>query len=226
MDERHMFGEIGVLASDGNRVQCHLCGNFFHALNQHVMKKHKMACEDYRTAFGLNAAQPLASPSFSETQRAGQTARLAKYWSSDNAKHFSRATQEIRPFTPQGRKNMLAARRNPKWIALMRERRMDPAHPLNSAEAHAKMVAAMSTESYCAGLRARVLNGVTPLLRPDVQAAARAARSTAVVRAKISAANRGKKRTPEQRAAKAIQSKLQAQPHGKGGRFTTGKPHD
>jgi nitrite reductase/ring-hydroxylating ferredoxin subunit len=219
--KKQMFGEIGVLASDGDRVQCHICGHFFHALNQHVMKKHKMACEDYRLAFGLNTGQPLASPEFSEIQRIGQTTRLAQYWSKDNANKMAAAAHPPRPLTPQGRKNMLAARRDPKWMALMRERRMDPDHPLNSTEVLAKNAASKATATYRAGARERVLNGTTPLLRPDVMAAARASMMRPDVRAKISAKNRGKKRTPLQRAAKAIQAKQQAQPQGKDGRFTS-----
>ena len=43
----HVFGEIGVLADDGEKVQCHLCGKWFLILNRHVTGTHKIGLDDY-----------------------------------------------------------------------------------------------------------------------------------------------------------------------------------
>ena len=72
-DSGRIFGAPGVLATDGERVQCHLCGKWFQALNQHIMKKHRMDCDDYRARFGLNWGASLFSPALQEKHRAGQT---------------------------------------------------------------------------------------------------------------------------------------------------------
>lgn len=37
------FGQFGVLADDGDRVQCHVCGDMFDLLGAHANHKHGLA---------------------------------------------------------------------------------------------------------------------------------------------------------------------------------------
>jgi hypothetical protein len=50
------FGEIGRLtfSTDGNKLQCHLCGRYFRNLcSSHVPRIHHMSAYDYKELFGL-----------------------------------------------------------------------------------------------------------------------------------------------------------------------------
>lgn len=75
-----IFGEIGVLADDGEKVQCHLCGKWFTTLPLHLIKTHKTEIDKYKEQFGLNRTQPLVSKKHSERLAEIQTARLSQYW--------------------------------------------------------------------------------------------------------------------------------------------------
>jgi hypothetical protein len=55
-----IFGEIGILADDGERVQCHICGKWFAALAQHVRQKHGWSREEYCDHFGLKRTTKLS----------------------------------------------------------------------------------------------------------------------------------------------------------------------
>ena len=49
------YGYMGTLATDksGNFIQCHLCGNLYEYLNQHLRRDHKMKVAEYKEKFGL-----------------------------------------------------------------------------------------------------------------------------------------------------------------------------
>jgi len=49
-----MIGELGVLCSDGDKVQCHLCGRWYGHLGAHVSRTHKQPIDEYKENFGLN----------------------------------------------------------------------------------------------------------------------------------------------------------------------------
>lgn len=57
-----MYGRIGVLATDGEKVQCHICGRWLKRLSVHVGPAHDMTPDEYRAEFGLKATQGLVSP--------------------------------------------------------------------------------------------------------------------------------------------------------------------
>lgn len=61
-------GFMGVLLRDKNedKLQCHECGKWFGALNLHVERKHKIACDSYRDKYGLPFKFPLVSRKISE----------------------------------------------------------------------------------------------------------------------------------------------------------------
>lgn len=54
---------LGMIIADhdGERIQCHVCGEFYTRLHRHV-RSHGYLPETYRNAFGLNVTTPLASP--------------------------------------------------------------------------------------------------------------------------------------------------------------------
>lgn len=64
-----VYGERGVLASDGERVQCHLCGRWLGHLGGHVKRAHGMEAEDYKREFGLMQATGLIGPALAAKRR-------------------------------------------------------------------------------------------------------------------------------------------------------------
>lgn len=57
--EEPAYGQYGVLASDGERVQCHICGRWYISLASHVYQAHDMLADEYREQFGLNYTRGL-----------------------------------------------------------------------------------------------------------------------------------------------------------------------
>jgi hypothetical protein len=64
-----IYGELGVLASDGDTIQCHCCGEWFRGLNHHVWAAHDLLAREYKATFGLNISTPLVAPDISEKLR-------------------------------------------------------------------------------------------------------------------------------------------------------------
>lgn len=67
-DDGGGFGYQGVLLFDGeeDKVQCHFCGVWLHALGNHIQKEHSMNASDYKKIVGLAQSTALIS----ETLRA------------------------------------------------------------------------------------------------------------------------------------------------------------
>jgi len=59
---RPCYGELGVLADDGDKAQCHICGKWFRHLGNHTSRTHGITPEDYKEAFGLNRQTGLIGP--------------------------------------------------------------------------------------------------------------------------------------------------------------------
>lgn len=57
--EEPAYGQYGVLASDGERVQCHICGRWYISLANHVYPAHGILADEYREQFGLNYTRGL-----------------------------------------------------------------------------------------------------------------------------------------------------------------------
>src|SRR3990167_11305295 len=57
------FGFEGVLAMDGNgdKIQCHLCGNWYEVLGNHLHREHNMKASDYKRLVGLRQNTALIS---------------------------------------------------------------------------------------------------------------------------------------------------------------------
>lgn len=65
---------IGQMLADGERVRCHLCGQWFLSVASHI-RVHGWSKADYITAFGLELGNPLSGPA---TRRRRSAALLAR----------------------------------------------------------------------------------------------------------------------------------------------------
>lgn len=63
------YGEFGTLADNGQHVQCHVCGKWFHHMAMHINAKHGLNADAYRSAFGLTQNTKLASQPYREKRR-------------------------------------------------------------------------------------------------------------------------------------------------------------
>jgi hypothetical protein len=79
-----VYGQIGVLASDGERVQCHICGKWFGHLGGHVKRAHDAEAADYKAEFGLNATTGLIGPALAKKRREAIHASGVSQWAREN----------------------------------------------------------------------------------------------------------------------------------------------
>jgi hypothetical protein len=171
-DIKEFFGELGVLTDDGVRVQCHICGKWFHHLGTHVFKKHNISADEYRLKFGLNRTTPLSSPVFAETQRRSQTPRLSKYWDIGKTIISNRTAAERSQKMPsrlQGNLSRAAMNRRPEKIASLRNAAKRGTLALLSNDSKQKSIAAHQTVEYKERAREKVSSGESPLFRKDVR---------------------------------------------------------
>ena len=63
-----IHGQRGVLADDGERAQCHICGNFYGNLGGHATQVHGIGPDEYKAYFGLNATTGLVGPALHEVR--------------------------------------------------------------------------------------------------------------------------------------------------------------
>ena len=89
------YGDVGVLATDGARVECHLCARWFHLLGGHVRQAHGLSPAAYRALTGLNAQTALAGPVLRARRRELAEATLAPY--------RARVAEVARAQTPEAR---------------------------------------------------------------------------------------------------------------------------
>jgi hypothetical protein len=54
--EGPIVGEPGVLRTDGDRAECHICGGWYKLLGGHVFQAHGLYAHTYRRLFGLRSA--------------------------------------------------------------------------------------------------------------------------------------------------------------------------
>ena len=72
------FGLFGLLAeaSDGEAVQCHVCGDWYVLLGTHANATHGLHADAYRRAFGLHKSTALASTGYRTKRRRHHSAQL------------------------------------------------------------------------------------------------------------------------------------------------------
>jgi hypothetical protein len=56
-----IFGELGVLRTDGDRAECHICAGWYRLLGSHVFQAHGLYAYTYRRLFGLRQRTGLAA---------------------------------------------------------------------------------------------------------------------------------------------------------------------
>ncbi len=72
-----IYGRLGVLETDGDKCECHICGAWFHGLNRHAWNTHNLLAREYKALFGLNLTSALMSPQASQRWSAIHGPRLA-----------------------------------------------------------------------------------------------------------------------------------------------------
>jgi rubrerythrin len=72
------FAPIGEMRSDGERVQCHLCGGWYGMVGgSHLLNAHGWTTAEYRDAFLLNVTASTVGPVTSERKRKTMRAQIA-----------------------------------------------------------------------------------------------------------------------------------------------------
>jgi hypothetical protein len=105
-----IYGELGVLESDGDRVCCHACGGWHVQLGSHAFAAHGLTAEIYKIIFGLNVTTGLAGARYREADAASRRCVFAPYW--------PQAVQLLASITPEQRdafdhSKRLEARKDP-----------------------------------------------------------------------------------------------------------------
>jgi len=72
-----VFGEMAVLAADGDEVECHVCGKHYRSLPIHVFRTHGIWPYEYKILFGLNLGTALVGKSTSAKHSATARAMIA-----------------------------------------------------------------------------------------------------------------------------------------------------
>lgn len=66
-----IYGEMGVLNDDGEKVECHCCGEWFGGLQMHAWKAHDLTADEYKAIFGLSRRHGLIGPTTLVKRQAG-----------------------------------------------------------------------------------------------------------------------------------------------------------
>lgn len=82
-------GALGVLADDGDKAQCHICGEFYGFLASHIRQAHGVWVDEYKAYFGLRLTQGLLGPTL-------RALRIAKAGDSERMRRVSMAGIEAR----------------------------------------------------------------------------------------------------------------------------------
>ena len=115
-----MHGELGVLATDGTRVQCHVCAAWFVQLGHHVVRTHGLPADEYKAYFGLRASTGLVGPLMREAQRLKAERDLAPH-RAEGPKALRRLTSEQRAQYVRGHRLPVESRRDPAVQAQWRQ---------------------------------------------------------------------------------------------------------
>lgn len=129
-------GRHGVLADDGERVQCHECGAWYRSLSSHLSRRHSMTTAQYKAAHGVPQSIGLTSAATRERFVTAAVTRDAAA-SLDGARgRKARGTKHAHPVAPIARaaldRNLAKARiraretntiQSDEQVVDMRERR-------------------------------------------------------------------------------------------------------
>lgn len=106
-----VYGEVGVLLNDGERVECHCCGKWYGNLGNHVLRTHGLSPDTYRAIFGLRQKTGLIGPNTKQHRQR-------------NLEHLPPATSETTPLTALSREQRSEVASRPRRL----EMRLDPAN--------------------------------------------------------------------------------------------------
>lgn len=91
-----IYGELGFLAEEDGKAQCHICGQWFQYLGgTHLIRLHGLSCDEYRAYFGLSRNYPLAGTLFRDKQRLNHKERIKV--------HACKGIEKIMAQTPEER---------------------------------------------------------------------------------------------------------------------------
>jgi hypothetical protein len=108
-----VHGELGVLATDGTRVQCHVCAAWFVQLGHHVVRTHGLPADAHKAYFGLRASTGLVGPLIREAQQRLKAERDLAPHRDEGPKALRRLTSEQRAQNARGRRLPVESRRDP-----------------------------------------------------------------------------------------------------------------
>lgn len=112
-----IHGELGVLAVEGDRVQCHACGDWYKSLGHHVVLAHRVSADEYRAIFGLRLSTGLIGPALQEQRRRQSVAQLRGHYG-----HLRTLTPEQRAAISSRGKLRLESRKDPQNQAMYARR--------------------------------------------------------------------------------------------------------
>lgn len=64
-----VYGKLGQLDEIGDKLECHVCGEWFSSLGSHVWCAHNINAAEYKALFGLKHTTPLAAQYICEKRR-------------------------------------------------------------------------------------------------------------------------------------------------------------
>ena len=114
-----IYGQLGVLACDGDRVECHACGRWYRLLASHVIQTHGLSPAEYRAIFGLKVTTGLAGPSVKAHGRDMALRYLVPHYT--DGTRFREMTAEERSANARGRRQRLESVLDPHNQAVRRE---------------------------------------------------------------------------------------------------------
>ena len=90
------YGTFGVLVDDGDRVQCHVCGDWYANLGSHTFHAHGLTADAYRREFGLMQATKLIGPTYRAQRRQAASEHLRTVETPGRDRIRSLSTEERR----------------------------------------------------------------------------------------------------------------------------------
>lgn len=115
-----VYGELGKLRDDGDRAECHVCGQYYQHLGNHVWLSHDLTADEYKALFGLRASTGLIGPGLFAI-RSRDALKHKQIEKALALRTWERVTPEQRSAQTKGRKQRLESRLDPEVQASRRE---------------------------------------------------------------------------------------------------------
>lgn len=102
-----IHGQFGVLATDGEKVQCHICGRWYRSLATHARLVHDLYADEYKALFGLNVTTGLLGDATRALKADIARQAFREYWTGETGRT---TTAEQRARYQRGRPQRQEAR--------------------------------------------------------------------------------------------------------------------